>query len=76
MKSYFQENKIYKCEKNRFYEMQSSSLLNITFIMIKNLYNARGKSKIRMQLIDMLKYDVFNELIYMQYQEKCAIHES
>ena len=30
--------------KNRFDEVQSSSLLNITFIMRENLFNARTKS--------------------------------
>ena len=51
MKFYFQENGIHNCEKNRFYEVQSSSLINITFIMRENLYNARCKSKIKMHMI-------------------------
>ena len=49
MKSYFQVNETHKCEKNKFHEVQSSSLINILFSMRKNLYNARCKSKIRMQ---------------------------
>ena len=51
MKSYFKENETHKCRKNRFHEMQSSSLIDIPFSMRKNLCNARGKSKIYMQTI-------------------------
>ena len=54
MKSYFQKNETH----NRFHEVQSSSLIDISFDMRENLCNARGKSKIRMQPIlhiDMLK---------------------
>ena len=49
MKFYFQESETHKCEKNRFHKLQSSTLINILFIMRENLFNARGKSKIRVQ---------------------------
>ena len=42
-KSYFQENDIHKCEKNRFYEVQSSSLIDIPFGMRENLLKASLK---------------------------------
>ena len=51
MKSYFQENETHKCEKNKFHEVQSSSLINISFSMRDNLCNARCKSKIKMHII-------------------------
>ena len=50
-KSYFQVNISHKCEKNRFHEMQSSSLIDISFGMRENLCNARGKFKTNMQAI-------------------------
>ena len=49
MKSYFQDNETHKCEKNRFHEVQSNSLINIPFIMRENLCNARASLKIRIQ---------------------------
>ena len=51
MKLYFQENETHECGENRFHEVKSSSLLNITFVMRENLCNARDKSKIRMHMI-------------------------
>ena len=51
MKSYFQENETHKYKKDRFYEVQSSSLIHIPFSMRENLCNTRGKSKINMQTI-------------------------
>ena len=51
MKFYFQVNETRKYGKNRFHEVQSSSLINILFSMKENLYNARGKSGTRMHML-------------------------
>ena len=45
MKFYFQENETHECEKNRFHEVQSSSLIHIPFSMIENLCNVKSKSQ-------------------------------
>ena len=36
MKSYFKENETHKCEKIRFYKVQSNSLIDIPFSMWGN----------------------------------------
>ena len=56
MKSFFQENEIHECGKNRFHEVQSSSLIIILFSMRENLCNARGKSEGRMHMICYIRH--------------------